>query len=115
MPELREILTNTIIDEVRRYGRSKRDPAVASLVASVDESSVRLEVVLEADQTSPSQQLIREEQLLALGEALGGVNADRAERSSCTISNRFSLADVASRMGRSQAAVAGLFAEDCEA
>ncbi len=106
---LREVLSNTIVDEVRRYSRGKRNPALErSLLACADESSIRLEVALEADQTSPSQHLIREEQLLALGEALGAMPADQRRAIELHHLDGCSLADVASRMGRSQASVAGL-------
>jgi RNA polymerase sigma-70 factor (ECF subfamily) len=106
---LRQILANTIVDEIRRYGRSKRDAALErSLLASVDESSVRLEAALEADQTSPSQQLIRQEQLLALGEALQALPEDQRRVIELHHLDGLSLADVARRLGRSQASVAGL-------
>ncbi len=106
---LRQILANTIVDEVRRYGRSKRDAALErSLLASVDESSVRLEALLEADQTSPSQQVIQQEQIRALGEALAASPRDQRQAIELHHLDGYSLADVARRMGRSQASVAGL-------
>jgi RNA polymerase sigma-70 factor (ECF subfamily) len=41
---LRQILANTMADEARRFSRAKRDAGMEqSLVASLDESSVRLE------------------------------------------------------------------------
>ena len=68
---LRQILNNTIADELRRHSRGRRDAARdRSLLASLDESSVRLEAWLADDRSSPSQQAIRHEQLLALAEAL---------------------------------------------
>src|SRR5262249_34535409 len=57
---LRRILNNTIADELRRHGRGRRDAARdRSLLASLDESSIRLEAWLQAVQSSPSQQAIR--------------------------------------------------------
>src|SRR3954470_15432622 len=62
---LRQILANTIADEVRRFSRARRDAGMErSLVASLDESSVRLEAWLAEDRTSPSQQAMRNEQLV---------------------------------------------------
>jgi RNA polymerase sigma-70 factor (ECF subfamily) len=106
---LRQILANTVVDEVRRYGRKKRDAALErSLLSCIDESSIRLEALFEADRSSPSQQLIRQEQLLALGEALGAMPEDQRRAIELHHLDGNSLAEVATRMGRSQASVAGL-------
>src|SRR5262249_40555311 len=106
---LRRILNNTIADEVRRHGRGKRDAGrERSLLASLDESSLRLEAWFRADQTSPSQHAIRQEELLALGEALEAMPEDQRRAIEMHHLQGDSLADVAARMGRSEASVAGL-------
>lgn len=106
---LRQIMTNTIVDEVRRYGRAKRDAALEqSLVARVGESASRIEVFLEAEQSTPSQQMMRQEQLLALGEALEAMPEDQRRAIELHHLDGLSLADVAIRMGRTHASVAGL-------
>jgi RNA polymerase sigma-70 factor (ECF subfamily) len=106
---LRSILNNTIADELRRHGRGRRDASRdRSLLASLDESSIRLEAWLQADQSSPSQQAIRQEQLLALGEALESIPEDQRRAIELHHLQGDSLAEVAARMGRSEASVAGL-------
>jgi RNA polymerase sigma-70 factor (ECF subfamily) len=106
---LRRILSNTIADELRRQGRGKRDAArERSLLASLDQSSIRLEEWLQADQTSPSQQAIRQEQLLALGEALEALPEDQRRAIELHHLQGDSLAEAAAVMGRSEASVAGL-------
>jgi len=106
---LRRILNNTIADELRRHGRGRRDAARdRSLLASLGESSIRLEAWLQADQSSPSQQAIRHEQLLALGEALESMPEDQRRAIELHHLHGHSLAEVAERMGRSEASVAGL-------
>lgn len=106
---LRRILNNTIADEFRRQGRGKRDAArEQSLLASLDESSIRLEAWLQADQSSPSHQAIRHEQLRALGEALEAMPEDQRRAIELHHLQGDSLAEVATRMGRSEASVAGL-------
>jgi RNA polymerase sigma-70 factor (ECF subfamily) len=106
---LRRILNNTIADEVRRHGRGRRDAGrERSLLASLDESSIRLEAWLQADQSSPSQHAIRQEQLLALGEALDAMPQDQRRAIELHHLQGDSLAEVAARMGRSEASVAGL-------
>jgi RNA polymerase sigma-70 factor, ECF subfamily len=106
---LRRILNNTIVDEVRRHGRGKRDAGrERSILASLDESSIRLEAWFQADQSSPSQHAIRQEQLLALGEALESMPEDQRRAIELHHLDGDSLAEVAARMGRSEASVAGL-------
>src|SRR5262245_61433119 len=106
---LRRILNNTIADELRRHGRGRRDAARdRSLLASLDESSMRLEAWLQAVQSSPSQQAIRHEQLVALGEALESMPEDQRRAIELHHLQGDPLAEVAARMGRSEASVAGL-------
>jgi RNA polymerase sigma-70 factor (ECF subfamily) len=106
---LRQILAATMVDEVRRYGRGKRDVgAERMLLASLDESSVCLEAWLTCDQTSPSQQAIRHEQLLLLSEALDAMSGDQRQAVELHHLKGYSLADVGRQMGRSKASVAGL-------
>jgi RNA polymerase sigma-70 factor, ECF subfamily len=106
---LRQILTNTMADEVRRFGRTKRDAGMErSLVASLDESSVRLEAWLAEDRSSPSQQAMRHEQLVRLAEVLAGMPEDQRRAVELHHLRGCSIADVGQQMGRSKAAVAGL-------
>lgn len=106
---LRRILNNTIADELRRHGRGRRDAARdRSLLASLDESSIRLEAWLQADQSSPSQQAIRHEQLLALAEALDALPEDQRQAVELHHLSGCSVAEVGDRLGRSKAAIAGL-------
>src|SRR5262249_33729990 len=68
---LRQILATTLANAVRDLGRAKRDARLTrSLEAALDESSARLEAVLAADDTSPSDRVARNERLLALSAAL---------------------------------------------
>ena len=106
---LRQILSATIADEVRRYTRGKRDVGAERwLLASLDESSASLEAWLAADQTSPSLQAIRHEELLLLADALAALAEDQRVAVELHHLKGYSLADVGHQMGRSKSAVAGL-------
>ena len=106
---LRQILSATIADEIRRYTRGKRDVGVERwLLASLDESSASLEAWLAADQTSPSLQAIRHEELLLLAEALAELPDDQRVAVELHHLKGYSLAEVGRQMGRSKSAVAGL-------
>jgi RNA polymerase sigma-70 factor (ECF subfamily) len=106
---LRRILARTMADEARRYSRGKRDAEMErSLLAGLDESSVRLEAWLADDRSSPSQQAIRHEQLLALAEALDALPEDQRQAVELHHLGGGSVAEVADRLGRSKASVAGL-------
>lgn len=62
---LRQILTRNLANVARDYGRDKRDVSrEQSLDAAVADSSARLEAWLDGQQSSPSQQAERNEQLL---------------------------------------------------
>jgi RNA polymerase sigma-70 factor, ECF subfamily len=106
---LRQILAATMADEVRRYGRLKRDVGVERVVlASLDESSACLEAWLACDQTSPSQQAVKHEELRLLADALAAMSDDQREAVELHHLKGQSLAEVGRQMGRSKAAVAGL-------
>src|SRR4051812_23894208 len=68
---LRQILTKVLAEAVRKYTTGARDAALERRVgAAVEASSVRLEALLAADQSSPSERASRHEDLLGLAEAL---------------------------------------------
>src|SRR5262245_49342893 len=68
---LRQILAHNLADAGRALGRAKRDAGrERSLEAALENSSVRLQAALAANQSSPSQQAIRNEQWLRVADAL---------------------------------------------
>lgn len=106
---LRQILARTMADEVRRYSRGKRDAEMErSILAGFDESSVRLEAWLADDRSSPSQQAIRHEQLLALALALDALPQDQRQAVELHHLSGCSVAEVGDLLGRSRASAAGL-------
>jgi RNA polymerase sigma-70 factor, ECF subfamily len=106
---LRQILARTMADEARRYSRDKRDIDVErSILAGLDDSLVRLEPWLADDHSTPSQQAMRHEQLLALAEALDALPDDQRQAVELHHLNGCSVAEVGARLSRSHASVAGL-------
>jgi RNA polymerase sigma-70 factor (ECF subfamily) len=68
---LRKILSHTLADALKHYHRDRRDVDLErSLEAGLDRSSSGLAAWLAADQTSPSRAAQRNEELLALADAL---------------------------------------------
>jgi RNA polymerase sigma-70 factor, ECF subfamily len=106
---LRQILANTMANAVRDLARAKRDVALErSLEDALSNSSARLEAWLVADQSSPSQQAERNEQLLRLAEALAGLPAIQREVLLLRHCQGWSLAEIGAHLGRTRAAVASL-------
>ena len=106
---LRQILANHLANAVRDLGRAKRDVGrERSLEAALDASSACLESWLAADQSSPSQQAQRNEQLLRLAEALETL--PEAQREALTLHHlqNWSLDAIGQHLDRTPAAVAGL-------
>src|SRR5947209_7233920 len=68
---LRQILVNHLAQALRKFRGPQRDVALEqSLEAAVEESSVRIERWLAADQPGPDHQLLHDEQLLQLSHAM---------------------------------------------
>ncbi|WP_216821098.1 sigma-70 family RNA polymerase sigma factor [Singulisphaera sp. GP187] len=106
---LRKVFATTTADEVKRYSRGKRDVRLErSLLTLLDETSMRLETWLAVDQSSPSQQVLRQEQLVLLAEALAAMPEDQRQAVELHHLGGYSVADVGLQLGRSKAAVAGL-------
>ncbi len=106
---LRQILANNLRDEIRKFGTAARDvDREQSLEAALDETSSRLEGWLAAQQPSPSQQVMRQERVLALAEALSRLPQDQRQAVEGHHLKGLALAEVAWQMGRSKGAVAAL-------
>jgi RNA polymerase sigma-70 factor (ECF subfamily) len=106
---LRRILVNNLADEIRKLGSGKRDMSrERSLEAAVDESSSRLEAFLAAEQSSPSQRAMREEQLLHLAQALATLPESQRKAVELHHLQGRSLSEIAEDLGCTKPAVAGL-------
>jgi RNA polymerase sigma-70 factor (ECF subfamily) len=106
---LRQILARDLLHCVRDFRRAKRDVSCErSLAAACDESSARLESWLAAEQSSPSQQAARMEEVLRAAEAVEGLPEGQREAVVLYYWQSCSLAEIAEHLGRSVSAVAGL-------
>ena len=106
---LRRALANNLADEIRRLGAQVRDVGRERPMAqAVDESAARLERILAAEQTSPSQQAVRQEDLLRLAEALARLPEDQRAAVELHHLEGRTLAETAAALGRTRAAVASL-------
>jgi len=106
---LRQALANNLADEVRKLSTQKRDIRIEhSLDASLDQSMHRLQGLLPADQSSPSERAHQNEQLLCLAEAINQL--PEAQRQAVELHHLLSLplAEVAERLASTKPAVAGL-------
>ncbi len=106
---LRRILTNSLADVVRALEGAKRDIArERSLEASLAQSSARLEALLQARPASPSDQVLRHEQLLRLATALAELPEDQRQALEMHYLQGCTVATVAEHMQRTERSVAGL-------
>jgi RNA polymerase sigma-70 factor (ECF subfamily) len=106
---LRRILANNLADAVRALGRAKRDIArQRSLEAELQQSSSRLEAMLVAEQSSPSQRAERNEQIVRLADALARLPDAQREALVLQHWHGWTLAQIGEHMAKSVTAVAGL-------
>ena len=107
MAWLRMILANTLADAIRKFApRPARgsDPWRRHL----EQSSRKLEAILAAEQTSPSQRVIRHEQLTRLADAIAQLPDDQRQAVELRHLQGLATAEIAPRMNRSVAAIGGL-------
>jgi len=104
---LRAILATELGEAVRKFDR-RGERRRRSLEGALEESSARLEAWLAADSRSPSGLAERQERLLALAEALAELPEDQRTALEMRHLQELPVQEVAARMNRTPAAVAGL-------
>jgi RNA polymerase sigma-70 factor (ECF subfamily) len=106
---LRTALARNLMDELRRLRAGRRDAGrERALDAALDASAASVAGFLAADQSSPSQRADRHEQVLRLAEAVGALPDAQRRAVELHYFQAKPLAEVASELGRTTAAVAGL-------
>jgi RNA polymerase sigma-70 factor (ECF subfamily) len=106
---LRQILARNLSHALRDLGRAKRDVnRERSLDQALEESSVRLEAWLAAEQSSPSQRAERNEQVARLADALATLPEAQREAIVLHYWQAWTLPGIGRHLNRSPAAVAGL-------
>jgi len=106
---LRAVLANTLAAAARRFDAQARDPGrERSLEAELERSASRLEGLLAADQTSPSERAARGEELLRLAQALARLPEDQRRAVELHYLEGLAVAEVAERIGRTRPAAVGL-------
>jgi RNA polymerase sigma-70 factor (ECF subfamily) len=106
---LRQILINHLAQALRKFRGAQRDVALEhSLEAAVEESSLRLERWLIADQPGPTQQLLHSEQLLHLAHAMTELPEDQRTGLELRHLRGMTVAQISQEMDRSESAVGGL-------
>jgi RNA polymerase sigma-70 factor (ECF subfamily) len=109
MAWLRQILAHNLADAVRGQERAKRDAArERSFDADVNDSFHRVDGWLAAVQSSPSQRVQRDEELLVLAGALDELPNPEREAVVLHHLQGLTLAETAQQLERTPAAVAGL-------
>jgi RNA polymerase sigma-70 factor (ECF subfamily) len=103
---LRRILANTMTDVVRKYQNEIRRER--SLLQTLDESSAKLEAWLHAEQDSPSDHAVRNEQVLQLAAGLGELPDDQRRAVELRYLKDMPVPEIAAQMGKTEPAVAGL-------
>ena len=108
LPWLRRILSNNLADAVRRMAADKRNVGrEVSLQQSIEQSSLRLEAWL-AREDPPERKLEQEDRVLQLVGALGKLPDAQREALMLHYWTGCTLAQIATQLGRSREAVAGL-------
>jgi RNA polymerase sigma-70 factor (ECF subfamily) len=106
---LRAILANALTAAARQFTTEARDlRRERSLEAELERSSSRLEGLLAADQSTPSERAVRGDELLRLARAMACLPPDQQRVVELHHLQGLPVAEVADQMGRSKPAVVGL-------
>ncbi len=106
---LRVILANTLAAAGRRFTAEARDAnRERSLELEFDQSSLRMEGLLAADQSSPSERAVRADELLRLARAMNCLPADQRQVVELHHLKGLPVAEVAELIEKSRPAVVGL-------
>src|SRR5215469_542744 len=112
---LRRILARTLADVVKHYDRDRRAVDLEhSLEADLDRSASGLAGWLAADQTSPSQAAVRDEELLRLADALTALPEPQREVVVLKHLRGWTLQRIAEQLERSVPSVASLLRRGLE-
>jgi len=112
---LRRILARTLADVVKHYDRDKRAVNLErSLEEDLDRSASGLAGWLAADQTSPSQAAIRNEEMLRLADALAALPEPQREVVVLKHLRGWTLRQIAEHLGRTVPAVASFLRRGLE-
>jgi len=105
---LRTILARKLANAIRDEGRDRRDyRREESLDVALERSSDRLGGLFSSESTA-SQKFERNQVLIRISEALGSLPEDQRKAITCRHLEDMSLDEMASSMGRTPAAAAGL-------
>jgi RNA polymerase sigma-70 factor (ECF subfamily) len=106
---LRHALAHNLADEFRKLATAKRDVGrERSLQAALDQSASRLEGLLAADQSTPSNRAARAEMIVHLARALERLPDAQRQAVEMHHLRGLSLQEVADALGSTKPAVAGL-------
>jgi RNA polymerase sigma-70 factor (ECF subfamily) len=106
---LRSILCHNLADGLRKLAARKRDVRrERQLAMALEESASRVGDWLAAQQSSPSQRVIRQEQEQRIVKALGELPLNQRRAVEMHHLEGCALAEIAAELGTTRAAVAGL-------
>ena len=105
---LRRILRGNMIDEIRRLKTHKHNVSLKRREADFHDSLLRLENLFQAEQSSPSQRVMRKEQLLRLSEAMEKLTNEQREAIRLKHLNGWTLAEISAHLNTTVSAVGGL-------
>ncbi len=108
---LRQILVNSLTDAVRHFHAGRRS---IDLEVSIENSSGRLESLLAGSGATPSEALHRQEQLIALANALFELPDDQRVVVELKHLQGLTVSEIGTEVGRSRASVAGLLRRGLE-
>ncbi len=106
---LKTILTHTLINVAKKYQAQKRDFRLErSIDQQMQESAIRIVGELPADQSSPSQNIMRQERAEKLADAMSDLLEDEYTAVMLKHVHDWKVAEIAQHMGRTPEGVAGL-------